>query len=80
MIDMAVLAKKGIEVRTQLCVELPVAEPMEPIYELEFNGETEAEKRKRYMGTRRKRSIGKDEQQEFKKEDHFKTNGERPEK
>ena len=50
MIDMAVLAKKGIEVRTLFCVELPIAEPMKPIYELEFNGETEAEKRKRYMG------------------------------
>ena len=43
--EMAVLAKDGIDVRTLLRAWPPTIEPTELIYELEINGETEAEKR-----------------------------------
>ena len=45
-IEMAILAKDGIEVRTLRHVKPRAIEPTEPIYELEITGKTEAEKRK----------------------------------
>ena len=47
MMEMAILAKDGIDVWALLCAKSPNIEPTEPIYELEINGETEVEKRKR---------------------------------
>ena len=47
MIEMAVLAKNGIELRNRVHSRPPNIEPTEPIYEPEINDETEVEKRKR---------------------------------
>ena len=53
--EMAVLAKDGIEVRTLLRVKPTAIEPTEPMYELEKTGETEAEKRKRDIQNQEKK-------------------------
>ena len=64
MMEMAVLAKDGIEVRTLLRARPRIKEPTEPIYELEVNNETEIENGNEIYKTRRKK---------FEKEDHFAT-------
>ena len=55
MMEMAVLAKDGKEVRTLLRARPRIKEPTEPIYELEVNNETEIEKRKRDLQNKEKK-------------------------
>ena len=45
--EMAVFAKDGIEVRNLQRKKPPLVEPTEPIYEVEINGETEAQTKNR---------------------------------
>ena len=52
-IEMTVLAKDGIEVRTLRHVKTRAIEPTEPIYELEITGKTEAENGNETYETRR---------------------------
>ena len=65
MMEMAVLAKDGFEVRTLLRVKPLVIQPREPIYELEITGETKAKKRNP--------DIRNQEKKEFVNEDLFAT-------
>ena len=45
MMGRPVFAKDGLEVRISPRTKPPVIEPTEPTYEIEINGETEAQKR-----------------------------------
>ena len=71
--EIAVLAKNGIEVRILLYLRPPIIDPTEPIYKLEIDGATEAEKRKRHIRKQEKTSTGKTTHQELEKEEHLAT-------
>ena len=45
MMEMIVFAKDGIEVKVLPRTKPPMLEPIEPIYEAEITGESEAQKR-----------------------------------
>ena len=47
IMEMAVFAKNGIEIRNLLRAKPPLVEPSEPIYEVETPGGTEAQKKNR---------------------------------
>ena len=47
ILEMAVIAKDGIEVRNLLRAKPPLVEPTEPIYEVEIISETEAQRKNR---------------------------------
>ena len=57
MMEMAVLAKDGFEVRTLLRVKPLVIQPREPIYELEITGETKAKKRNPDIRNQEKKRV-----------------------
>ena len=52
---MAVFAKDGIEVRNLERNKNPLVEPTEPIYEVEINGETDAQRKNREVRNQEKR-------------------------
>ena len=47
ILEMAVFAKDGIEIRNLLRAKPPLVEPSEPLYEVEIVGKTEAQKKNR---------------------------------
>ena len=55
ILEMAVFAKDGIEVRKLLRTKPPLVEPSEPIYEVEITGETEAQRKNRDVQNQEKR-------------------------
>ena len=60
ILEMAVLAKDGIEFRNLLRAKLPLVETSEPIYEFEILGETEVQKKNRDVSNQKKTSgLGK---------------------
>ena len=52
---MAVFAKDGIEIRNLLRARPTLVEPTEPVYELEIQGETDAQRKKREVRNQEKR-------------------------
>ena len=59
MMQTAVFAKNGNEVKVVPRAKPPIIEPTEPTYETEINGETEAQKRNRDIKNQAKKSVGK---------------------
>ena len=55
ILEMAVFAKHGIEIRSLLRAKPPLVESSEPIYELEVTGETEAQRKNRDVRNQEKR-------------------------
>ena len=55
IMEMAVLAKDGIEARNLLRAKAPHVEPSEPVYCIEITGETEAQKKNREVRNQEKR-------------------------
>ena len=55
MMEMAIFAKDGIEVRNLLRARPHLIEPAEPVYELEITGETEAQRKNREVRNQEKR-------------------------
>ena len=55
ILEMAVFAKDGIEVRNLLRVKPPSVKHAEPSYEVEMSGETEAQRKKRDVRNQEKR-------------------------
>ena len=52
---MPVFAKDGIEIRNLLRARPTLVEPAEPVYEIEINGETDAQRKNREVGNQEKR-------------------------
>ena len=55
ILEMAVFAKDGIEIRNLLRARPTLVEPAEPVYELEITGETEAQRINREVRNKEKR-------------------------
>ena len=55
ILEMAVFAKDGIEIRNLLRARPTLVEPAEPVYELEITGETEAQRINREVRNQEKR-------------------------
>ena len=55
ILEMAVFAKDGIEIRNLLRARPTLVEPAEPVYELEIQGETDAQRKTREVRNREKR-------------------------
>ena len=55
IMEMAIFAKDGIEVRNLLRARPTLVEPAEPVYELEITGETEAQRKNREVRNQEKK-------------------------
>ena len=55
ILEMVVFAKDGIEKRNLLRARPTLVEPAEPVYELEIQGETEAQRKNREVHNQEKR-------------------------
>ena len=55
ILEMAVFAKDGVEVRNLLRAKPPLVEPLEPIYKVEITGETKAQRKNRDIRNQEKR-------------------------
>ena len=55
ILEMAVFAKDGIEIRNILRTRPQLVEPSEPVYEVEITGETEAQRKNREVRNQEKR-------------------------
>ena len=54
ILELALFAKDGIEIRTILRTRPPLVEPSEPVYEVEITGETEAQRKNREVHIKKK--------------------------
>ena len=59
ILEMAVFAKDGIEIRNTLRTKPQLVEPSEAVYEVEINGATEAQRKNREVVIKRKKWAGK---------------------
>ena len=55
ILEMAVFAKDGIEIRNLLRTRPYLVEPSEPVYEVEITGDTEAQRKNREVRNQEKR-------------------------
>ena len=55
ILEIAVFAEDGIEIRNLLRARPQLAEPSEPVYEVEITGETEAQRKNRHVRNQEKR-------------------------
>ena len=74
ILEMAVFAKDGIEIRNLLRARPALAKPAEPVYELEIQDETEAQRKKREVRNQEKR-VGWENQNKTRTSTLYKHSG-----
>ena len=59
ILEMAVFAKDGIEIKNLLRARPTLVEPAEPVYEIKITGETDAQRKNREVCNQKKEWLGR---------------------